>query len=92
PKSYLEPLTPDQAWQQVTEWLAAEPVWIPEPTPRHAEVLGDLIGRYQLRANLIPDAHLVALAIEHGLRICSADTDFARFSEIDWINPLREST
>ena len=34
------------------------------------------------------DAHLAALAIEHGLTVCSADTDFARFREIQWVNPL----
>jgi len=38
---------------------------------------------------LISDAHLAALAIEHGLTMCSADTDFARFAEVRWINPLR---
>ncbi len=43
---------------------------------------------YQLRANLIPDAQLAALAIEHGLTIYSADTDFARFREVEWVNPI----
>jgi len=41
-----------------------------------------------LRANQIPDAELATLCIEHGLRICSADTDFARFPEVSWYNPL----
>ncbi|HEU4867005.1 MAG TPA: PIN domain-containing protein [Actinomycetota bacterium] len=61
------------------------------PTPAHAEVLGGLIDPVstQLRANLIPDASLAALAIEHGLALYSSDTDFARFDEIRWINPLR---
>jgi predicted nucleic acid-binding protein len=58
------------------------------PTGSHVEVLGDLITRYQLRANLIADAYLAALALEHGLSIASADTDFARFTEIVWENPL----
>ena len=44
--------------------------------------------RYELRGNLVPDGQLAALAIEHGLAICSADTDFARFREVEWINPL----
>jgi predicted nucleic acid-binding protein len=51
-------------------------------------VLGSLIRRYRLAGNLIPDAHLAALAVEHGLQVCSADTDFARFGEIRWHNPL----
>jgi predicted nucleic acid-binding protein len=46
------------------------------------------VTRYSPAGNLIPDAHLAALAIQHGLTVCSADTDFARFSEIRWLNPL----
>ena len=44
--------------------------------------------RYRLAGNLVPDAHLAAIAIEHGLEVCSADSDFARFTEIRWRNPL----
>jgi predicted nucleic acid-binding protein len=61
---------------------------VPQPTESHAEVLGSLITTHQLRANLIPDAQLAALAIEHGLTLYSADTDFARFRELRWENPL----
>ena len=46
------------------------------------------LTRYGIRDNLVPDADLAALAMEHGLTICSADTDFARFAEIRWENPL----
>jgi hypothetical protein len=38
--------------------------------------------------NLVPDAHLAVLAIEHGLEDRSADTDFARFTKIAWLNPV----
>ncbi len=51
-------------------------------------MLGALIRRYDLRGNLISDAHLAALAIEHGLTLCSVDTDFARFKELRWIDPV----
>lgn len=44
--------------------------------------------QFRVSGNLVPDAHLAALAIEHGLEVCSADTDFARFGEIRWRNPL----
>jgi uncharacterized protein len=82
------PLAPDQAWRFVEEWLAVPVVWIPTPTERHAEILGALITKYRPVAKLAPDAHLAALAIEHGLDVCSADSDFARFGELRWINPL----
>lgn len=88
PRAARRPLAPDEAWQHVREWLGAAPVWVPTPTARHADILGDLVTRYQLSGNLVPDADLAALAIEHGLSVCSADTDFARFAEVRWVNPL----
>lgn len=88
PRAAEHPLSSRQAWTQVEQWLAPTVAWIPSPTERHAEILGDLVTRYELRANLIADAHLAALAIEHGLEVCSADTDFARFREVRWRNPV----
>lgn len=88
PRASERPLTPQQAWAQVEDWLAAGTAWIPQPTERHSEVLGGLVASYQLRGNLVPDAQLAALAIEHGLTLYSADTDFARFREVRWENPL----
>ncbi len=76
----------------MTDWLACAPAWVPNPTQRHAEVLGSLVARYLPTGNLVPDAHLAALAIEHGLTVCSADTDFARFTEVRWVNPLAAAT
>lgn len=88
PRASQNPLEPEAAWSYAADWLAAGPSWIPVPTDRHQEVLGRLVARYQLRGNTISDAHLAALAIEHGLTICSADTDFARYTEIEWLNPI----
>jgi toxin-antitoxin system PIN domain toxin len=88
PRASARPLSPTAAWRFVDDWLAAEAAWVPLPTENHAEVLGSLIASYDLRGNLVSDAELAALAIEHGLAVCSADTDFARFREIRWENPL----
>jgi toxin-antitoxin system PIN domain toxin len=88
PRASEQPLKPDDAWQFVIDWLSAPTVWVPVPTEQHADVLGGLVRKYHLAGNLIPDAHLAAMAIEHGLEVCSADTDFARFPEIHWRNPL----
>lgn len=38
--------------------------------------------------NLVTDAHLTALAIEHGAELCTADRDFGRFAGLRWVNPL----
>jgi uncharacterized protein len=82
------PLTAEQAWAYVEDWLTCDNAWIPQPTANHAAVLGGLITSADLRGNLIADAHLAALAVEHGLQVCSADTDFARFSQVSWVNVL----
>jgi toxin-antitoxin system PIN domain toxin len=88
PAIVRRPVTPSDAWRQVKEWLARDVVWIPVPTPQHAEVLEDLIAIPALTSRLVPDAHLAALAIEHGLTLCSTDGDFARFPGLKWENPL----
>ena len=82
------PLQPDEAWGHIEAWLGAPAAWIPQPTSSHADVLGSLIRSYQLRANMVSNTQLAAVAIEHGLTVYSADTDFARFKEIRWENPL----
>ena len=84
------PLPPTAAWAQVEEWLDAPCSWVPTETPQHARVMGQLIARHDLSGPIVSDAHLVALAIEHGVAVASTDGDFARFDEIQWINPLRE--
>lgn len=89
PKIFTAPMTGHEAWSYVDEWLDHDMAWIPLPTDRHRRVLGRLIDDRYATGNLVPDAHLAALAIEHGVAVCSFDTDFARFPEVDWINPLR---
>jgi toxin-antitoxin system PIN domain toxin len=88
PRASNQPLGPEEAADQVDAWLTAEPTWVPTPGARHAAILGGLVRRHQLRGNLVSDAHLAALAVEHGLELCSTDTDFARFLEVRWRNPL----
>ena len=88
PRALTNPLAPADAWRQVEDWLSAPAAWVPVPGPSHAELLGELIVRYGIAGNLVPDAQLAALALEHGLAVCSTDTDFARFTEVRWENPL----
>ena len=88
PRAFARPLSAAVAWERVTDWLDSPAVWIPAPGPRHGELLGELVTGHELQGNLLPDAQLVALALEHGLTICSADSDFARFTEVGWLNPV----
>ena len=88
PRASVSPLSPGQAWSFIADWLDADATWVPVPGERHAEIIHDLIAGGDLRGNLVTDAHLAALAIEHGVGVCSTDSDFARFPQITWVNPV----
>jgi uncharacterized protein len=88
PRAFPRPLEPATAWERVADWLASPVAWVPEPGPEHPRILGELISAHDIRGNLVPDAMLAALAIEHGLTLYSADTDFARFRGLRWVDPL----
>jgi uncharacterized protein len=88
PRAFQRPLDPGTAWERVTDWLAAPVAWLPQPGPEYQRIFGELIQTHHARSNLIPDAALAALAIEHGVTLASTDTDFARFRGLRWENPL----
>lgn len=83
------PLSPSGAFDYVEEWLALPVTSIVHPTVQHTAVLRRLLESVGTAANLTSDAHLAALAIEHGAELCSSDADFSRFDEIRWTDPLR---
>ncbi len=88
PRALAHPLTPGEAWEFIEEWLDAPAAWVPSPGRGHRAILGRLLLDLDLRANLVTDGVLAALCIEHGLQVISADSDFARFDEITWYNPV----
>jgi hypothetical protein len=73
------PMTPDEAIGQIEAWLGAPAAVIAQPSPRHASLLRGLLRDTGTAGNLTTDAHLAALALEHGADIVSYDRDFARF-------------
>jgi len=91
PRALTSPLQPAEAWELVEDWLDAPAAWVPAPGIGHRAILGRLIADLDLRGGLVSDAVLAALCIEHGLQIVSADTDFARFPELTWLNPVAPS-
>jgi hypothetical protein len=88
PMVVRDPVTPAEAWRQVDEWLSREPVWMPLPGELHRGLLGGFLKASWMTSRLVPDAHLAALAIEHGLTLQSTDGDFAKFPNLKWANPL----
>ena len=89
PRVMTRPLSTADAIDYVERWLEHPVTTIVEPTLRHAAVLRDLLMRIGTAANHVSDAHLAALAIEHGADLYSADHDFGRFGGLSWIDPLR---
>jgi uncharacterized protein len=76
-----------EAWREARGWIDHPNVWIPHPTIRHVEIVDRLLSG-DIGNRLVMDIHLAALAIEHGLTLCSNDNDFSRFKELRWLNPL----
>ncbi|HEX4804272.1 MAG TPA: TA system VapC family ribonuclease toxin [Conexibacter sp.] len=83
------PMPLSEAWARIERWLARPQSWIPVPTERHQQILADLLHG-ETRPDVANDAHLAALAIEHGLTVCSTDRDFSRFPGVRWHNPLSD--
>ena len=88
PRVFQSPLSTSQALDLVDGWLAQPCVTVVHPTSRHAPVLRDLLEPLGTAGNLTTDAHLAALAIEHGAELCSTDRDFSRFPGLRWADPL----
>lgn len=88
PRLFQTPLTSIQAATIVAGWLDASSTIVVHPTDRHWPILWRLLDEGQARGALVTDAHLAALAVEHGATLCTTDRDFARFPGLRWENPL----
>jgi len=82
------PFTLDEALEIVRGWLALPGVIVIGPGTDHLAHFEAVCRSVQATGNLITDAHLAALAIEHGCELASCDTDFGKFPGLRWINPL----
>jgi uncharacterized protein len=85
---FTRPLEPAEAFEVIDGWLAQPCAVVVHPTERHLGILRGLVEPLGTAGNLTTDAHLAALAIEHGAELCSADADFGRFRGLRWTNPL----
>ncbi len=86
---FTAPLTPEEALDTVDDLLAQPNVMVVHPGPRHPALLRELIAGVGTAGNITTDAHLAALAREHGATLCSRDADFSRFPGLRWSDPLR---
>jgi toxin-antitoxin system PIN domain toxin len=88
PAAFEQPLAAGEAFDYVDGWLAQPVAMVIHPTDSHAATLRGLLEQLSTAGNLTSDAHLAALAIEHGAELCSSDNDFSRFEGLRWRNPL----
>lgn len=89
PRALANPWRSADAFEVIDAWLAQPNATIVHPTARHAAILRELLAPLGTGGNLTNDAHLAALAIEHGATLYSSDNDFSRFAGLNWIDPLR---
>lgn len=85
---YSKALSVDETISIVDDWFEAAVTELVHPTPRHWTVLREQLRAGQAGGNLTTDAHLAALAIEHGATLYSTDRDFTRFPGLKFVNPL----
>jgi uncharacterized protein len=87
PAVFPHPLTVAEAMATARAWLGQPTAVVIEPTTRHLQVLEGLLDETGTAGNLVADAHLAALAIEHACELVSYDADFARFAGVRWRRP-----
>ncbi len=85
---HRRPLTLKEAVERVQSWLGQPCARVLIPTEAHWAVFQQMLRAGNATANLVTDAHLAALAVEHNCVLCSTDTDFARFRGLKWRNPI----
>jgi toxin-antitoxin system PIN domain toxin len=86
---FKQPLNVKQAITRVQSWIDQPCVRLIHPTESHWQIFRIMLLEGQAKANLVVDAHLAALAIEHGCILYSTDSDFSRFPKLKWKNPLK---
>lgn len=88
---FPQPLTIDAAFDRVDAWITAGPAVVVEPTTDHVHIVRRLLRDLGTGGNLVNDAHLAALAVEHQCVIVSYDRDFDRFEGVTRESPPETS-
>lgn len=90
PAIFPQPLDVESSLDVVAAWLDRPCSVVLQPTERHLDILRELLRAVGSAGNLTSDAHLAAVALEHGAMLWSTDRDFARFAGVRWANPLEQ--
>jgi hypothetical protein len=87
-RAFRHPMTAAEAAAHIKSWLEQPVVRIPESAPDHVERVLGLLMRLGTAGNLVTDAQIAAVALEHDAVVHTADADFIRFGGLRWLNPL----
>jgi toxin-antitoxin system PIN domain toxin len=90
PRLHQRPLTPEEACDRVQSWFDQPCTRLIQPAENHWPLFRKMVRESNATGNLISDAHLAALTVEHNCTLYSTDSDFARFRGLKWKNPMRE--
>jgi uncharacterized protein len=88
PRAFPHPLSIEEAIAIVSSWLDRPQCRVLAETERHWAIFAGLLAKEKAVGPLVMDAHLAALAVEHGAMLATTDRDFARFSNLKIVNPL----
>lgn len=82
------PAAPEHAVDLMAEWFRSPSVVPLNPGTQHVAIFRRMLAAAGVGGDLVTDAHIAALAIEHQAEVHSNDGDFARFPGLRWRNPL----
>ncbi len=88
PRVFRAPMTPSEVAGHIRSWLAQPAARLIEPPSDHVEQVLKLLETLGTAGNLVTDAQIASLAIEHNATLHTADADFLRFSGLRWFNPM----
>ena len=92
PRMLARPISIAQSLDIIDEWFSYRHVQPLNPGAEHQRILRGLLETVGVGGNLVTDAHIAALTIEHRAELHSNDSDFARFPDLRWRNPLQSQT
>ncbi len=87
PSVFPNPLSLDEATEQLRQWLSSPNAKILEPGSTHLATLATLLNEAGVGGNLTNDAHLAAIAVENRAALATFDNDFSRFPGVSWASP-----
>jgi uncharacterized protein len=88
PRITPKPRSAAEAFASIESWLARGPSRIIHPGANHLSTLRRLAEAVGAAGNLTSDAHLAAIALEHDGEVISCDSDFGKFPDLKWFNPV----